>query len=1025
MAAAEPHPAAAKSAEMPAEVLGVEAEMDDAELEEAAQVALAWGLAAVEVAEADGRGRGGELVAGASAEPTCEAESAASSEALALEAQEAKWLSQRAGELRHKLALHGERCIQECRLAARHEAEAAQARFAGEVADAGGEVELREREAAEQEQALRGAERRLAEAERAARAAEQRLLRLQPPSDKSQRRRRGGGSGGSAGGGGCGEVAEVDATEVEEAHQAAMRRLEEAHQTEVSAIEEELVQAHNEEALSTERAQAHLDEAKVEAERLSMRAAEVAAECGSAGALKRQLQQCGERSSDLESSVARLSTSLKKSDTLIEQLAKQNADLSYAAEHGEAGLRKALDGSRTRERQLEEELEGFLKSEAAGDALQEQLETSAEMVAGFEAAVAQLAGKLQELRQRDASCAESKQKVPWREERDGLRMELVSLHAAEESSHVDVACMQAEVDELRAHATGASGAAAAEASEEGPGDEPEGSSCDAWRAEEEEMREALLEAQARLDARERRIRLLAWRIGSGDAGDGRTVAATAAPSRASASRLRAGERRVADLEALAAEQGARLEASEQRHQELLSRHRGPTPGADRATPLDRPRSRRGGGGGVGATVDGIPKAWAWPAPTPASSSTAVAGGAVGAPRLRGGSGCAAEADVHFASVSDAGSWSDGTWSDVARCSDLTAGSGRCWHPGRGSRHRTSAATAAAAVVAAAAVEGRSGGLGRWEFGGGGSAPASSSTAPPPTASPAAAVARTPGTVEIMLRATAVPSSGRLWAPVPPPAVGKGEDEDGVRAQGGFGGYREETWPSWRHSSQRVAADAPDDDRERQRWPAWQRPTEGLRALLGDVGEERPSPDVGREQWSGWQRPAEANGGYTGWSSRQAGRESGNDRWSAWSAPTEGDDRGEHRSSDWRALAQADDAGERTSGWYRPAVADASQRGAWRRQDESESGAGRQPVHGDRGLLGERRHSWRGIAEHELEDTEDGDQPRHWQRLVQPLQNGGAEEVRWRVWRDGGGQDAAGSAFGGRQGYDRHVAVGGW
>lgn len=265
------------------------------------------------------------------------------------------------------------------------------------------------------------------------------------------------------------------------------------------------------------------------------------------GELQAQVRLCDERAVELQDTGVLLQASLQHSDAQLSLLRRQSAELLRAAERGESDLHAGLLASEERRAGLEREVEELMLSQGAADALQEQLDESNELVASLEAAAMQLQAHLEDLRQRRASA------TSWQEELNDFRAKLVALHGAEGAAHDSVARLQGEIDSLRAEREAALQVPEATARTDEAG---------LQREAEERVSQAASELsglQAQLDARERRIRLLAWQAS--------TAAAGAVPSQ-DASRLRAAERRAAELEALVTDHGARLDACEERSRQL-------------------------------------------------------------------------------------------------------------------------------------------------------------------------------------------------------------------------------------------------------------------------------------------------------------------------------------------------------------------------------------------------------------------------------------------------------------------------
>jgi len=187
------------------------------------------------------------------------------------------------------------------------------------------------------------------------------------------------------------------------------------------------------------------------------------------------------------------------------------------------------------------------------------------------------------VRQREAAA------IPWRQERSQLRSQLVSLHAAEESAHDRVVELQHELDTIhtdRATAASSSSAVAAAANSaeqeellrhvaelEGQLEDSRGENFCAQRGVEA-LQAAVLDAQARLSARERRVQFVAYRVAhlappAADRGGAAADCGSEGAGRLE-TQLRASERRCSDLEDIAADHANRLDQCEKERSELLS-----------------------------------------------------------------------------------------------------------------------------------------------------------------------------------------------------------------------------------------------------------------------------------------------------------------------------------------------------------------------------------------------------------------------------------------------------------------------
>ena len=298
---------------------------DDAQLEEAARGAMAWAqmalemspprsakpqTAALDAAWALGDSQADAAPGAAAAAPSPAAAPApplapASPASPAKEDPGLRELRLQVEELRARIALHGQRQVKECRLAARGAAEEVDKRMRPQLAEAAERVRGLEAEAAEQEQALKRRNKRLQELERLQRAADQRLR--QHPTAAAPAAE---GLGGEGVGADTAE-AEADAAEAEAAadaaeHEAAVASMEARHREAVEAAQAELSRTRRDDAEAAAELQASLESSRQEATGLAERAAELDDVAGASGELRRQLQLFDQRAQDLEGAAAAL-----------------------------------------------------------------------------------------------------------------------------------------------------------------------------------------------------------------------------------------------------------------------------------------------------------------------------------------------------------------------------------------------------------------------------------------------------------------------------------------------------------------------------------------------------------------------------------------------------------------------------------------------------------------------------------------------------------------------------------------------
>eukprot|EP00747_Dinoflagellata_sp_TGD_P216435 gnl/TRDRNA2_/TRDRNA2_88982_c0_seq1.p1 gnl/TRDRNA2_/TRDRNA2_88982_c0~~gnl/TRDRNA2_/TRDRNA2_88982_c0_seq1.p1 ORF type:complete len:592 (+),score=161.90 gnl/TRDRNA2_/TRDRNA2_88982_c0_seq1:27-1802(+) len=300
--------------------------------------------------------------------------------------------------------------------------------------------------------------------------------------------------------------------------EAELAEIEAMHKTEVEALEAELGEEQEQGTEVLAQLQCELDASTTEAELLAADGKELACVDEAAGQLRLQIQLCDERARELEAARVLLQQALDSGTARLAKLTAESSGLADAAERGEFDMRKELERSEEHEQLLTSQHNELGDAHGAAEALESQLERSNALVCGLEASVLQLHSTVEDLHNSEAAAALSKQ----------------------------------DAEALRAHGTV---------------DTPHISKADATRPEAKvaAANAELLDLRARLDARERRVQLLAH-------GVRRACEAPQLPGDRMADqwrrRLLAAQRRSAELEATVASYGARLDDCERQRAQL-------------------------------------------------------------------------------------------------------------------------------------------------------------------------------------------------------------------------------------------------------------------------------------------------------------------------------------------------------------------------------------------------------------------------------------------------------------------------
>mmetsp|Transcript_50807 Transcript_50807/g.164327 ORF Transcript_50807/g.164327 Transcript_50807/m.164327 type:complete len:540 (-) Transcript_50807:41-1660(-) len=317
-----------------------------------------------------------------------------------------------------------------------------------------------------------------------------------------------------------------------------------------------------------------------------------------ATAARQVLQSCLEASEKrgvgLEDLSAELRASLDRKEARIEAVRDENTAMEKAARRRvqDTGLQTEHFASEQRGEALAEQVAQLRQIDSLGGALGAQLHASGLCVADMEAALLHA--------QAEVEGAPLPEEAPasWPEECGRLQEQLSSLQGAEASAAAHTSRLDRELHELRASerargaasasprsvgAAAAGGHVAAGAGRVGLGRSQAEQDAEGHSSTLVVMEASLREARAALDAKGRRLQMLLGRFG--DTGAGADGAAEGATSAAADRRQGDLGRRAAELEALVAALGGKLDESEREVQSLsIDAGRQAAPPPDRQQP---------------------------------------------------------------------------------------------------------------------------------------------------------------------------------------------------------------------------------------------------------------------------------------------------------------------------------------------------------------------------------------------------------------------------------------------------------
>jgi len=312
-----------------------------------------------------------------------------------------------------------------------------------------------------------------------------------------------------------------------------------------------------------------------------------------ATAARQVLQNCLEASEKrgvgLEDLSAELRASLDRKEARIEAVRDENTAMEKAARRRvqDTGLQTEHLASEQRGEALAEQVAQLRQIDSLGGALGAQLQASGPCVADMEAALLVEGAPLPE-----------EAPASWPEECGRLQEQLSSLQGAEASAAAHTSRLDRELHELRASerargaastsprsvgAAAAGGHVAAGAGRVGLGRIQAEQDAEGHSSTLVVLEASLREARAALDAKGRRLQMLLGRFG--DTGAGADGAAEGATSAAADRRQGDLGRRAAELEALVAALGGKLDESEREVQSLsIDAGRQAAPPPDRQQP---------------------------------------------------------------------------------------------------------------------------------------------------------------------------------------------------------------------------------------------------------------------------------------------------------------------------------------------------------------------------------------------------------------------------------------------------------